>query len=117
MDTATSVATTPLRLVDIWGPVNTMRTRFGFSLTMSKDGLHIWRRGMRKTRSDGERDSASARGDGCLKGGGANSRRGSMMTTSCCLMMISESWKRRGSCNEPILANRRWPEPRRSKRR
>ena len=94
MDTATSVATTPLRLVDIWGPVNTMRTRLGFSLTMSKDGLHTGRRGMRKTRSDGERDSANARGDGCLRGGGANSRRGSMIATSYCFMMISESWKR-----------------------
>jgi hypothetical protein len=117
MDTPTSrsVATTPLRFDDIWGPMNTMRTRLEFSLKTSKDGFHIGGRGVRKTRSDGERDSANARGDGWLRGRGANSRQGSMMTTSCCLMMISMSQERRSSRNEPSLANRRPHEPRRSK--
>ena len=66
MGIASSVATTPPGLSDTCGVVNTMRTRLGFSLTMSRDGFHSGGRGVRRTRNEGERDSSNARGDGWL---------------------------------------------------
>ena len=66
MDIASSVTTIPLGLSDTSGAVNTMRTRLGFSLTMSRDEFHAGGRGVRRTRNEGERDSSNARGNGWL---------------------------------------------------
>ena len=104
-DIASSVATsTPLWLRDTSGAVNTMRTRLGFSLTMSRDGFHAGGRGVRRTRNEGERDSSNARGDGLLWGKGKNSTRGSTSTTSCSRFLYYHQEKR-SLCNVPGLSN------------
>ena len=108
VDTASSVATTLPGLRDTCGVVSTMRTRLGFSLTMSRDGFHAGGRGVRRMRNEGERDSSNARGDGWLWGRGKNNTRGPTTTTSCycCFwMMISGFQEKRGLCNVPGLSN------------
>jgi len=60
IDTATSVHPTKVAPSDTCCVVNTMRTRLGFSLTMSKDEFHTGGKGLCRTRNDGERDSANA---------------------------------------------------------
>ena len=84
MDISTSVGVKRSRSEDTRGLVNTMRARLGFSLAMSKDEFHAGGKGVRRTRNEGERDSANARGDGWPLGIGKNSRRGSTMASSCC---------------------------------
>ena len=82
-DIASSVATsTPSGLHDTCGAVNTMRSRLGFSLTMSRDEFHAGGRGVCRTRNEGERDSSKARGDGWLCGRGKNSMRNPTIATS-----------------------------------
>ena len=63
--------------------MSTMRFKLGFSLAMRKDGSHTGGRGVRKTRNEGERDSARATGDGRPAGVGASRMRGSISTASC----------------------------------
>lgn len=68
MDTSTSIDVRPPLpppgLENTCGLVSTMRTRLGFSLAISKDESHSGGKGVRKTRNEGERDSADASGDG-----------------------------------------------------
>ena len=84
MDIASSVATTLSGLSDTCA-MNTMRTRLGFSLTMSSDGFHAGGRGVRRTRNEGKRDSSNARGVNLPWGEGRNNTRVSITTTSCCV--------------------------------
>jgi hypothetical protein len=49
---------------------------------MSKEGSHFGGRMVRKNRSPGERDNATATGDGCPPGMDSSSRRGSISATS-----------------------------------
>jgi len=62
--------------------MSTMRFRLGFSLAMRKEGSHAGGRDVRKIRSEGERDSARATGDGWPVGVGASRMRGSISTAS-----------------------------------
>jgi hypothetical protein len=62
--------------------VSTMRFRLGFSLAMSRERFHAEGRDVRKSRSEGERDSARTRGDGWPPGMGASRMRGSISTAS-----------------------------------
>jgi hypothetical protein len=76
MDSSSVLDTMP------FGLDRTMRFRLGFSLIASKEGFHVGGRAVRTKRSEGEWESATARGEGCPCVTGDNSPRGPIFIIS-----------------------------------
>jgi hypothetical protein len=82
MDSSSLLDVIPFGLDRTRDLVSTMRFRLGFSLIVSKEGFHVGGRAVCTKRSEGERESATARGEGCPCVTGDNRPRGRMTTIS-----------------------------------